>query len=90
MVRNVAFSRLVEKMFPRDIRLSIHAHSNIGPKFAIGLMDGQSTCATPWHNVVVEFKDGSTRFMHKSKALELPGEVSIVEKNGRSWYIQCK
>ncbi len=69
MLRNVAFSNLVEKIFPKAIRLSIHAHSNVGPKFAVSLMEGQSTCATPWHNAVVEFKDGSTRLMHKCKAL---------------------
>ncbi|CAL9730830.1 spore wall maturation protein Dit1p [Monosporozyma unispora] len=33
--RNDAYSNLVELMFPHHIRLSIHAHTNSGPKFGI-------------------------------------------------------
>lgn len=36
--RNEAYSNLVELMFPFHIRLSIHAHSNSGPKFGIRLL----------------------------------------------------
>lgn len=43
MLRNQAYSNLVELMFPSSIRLSIHAHSNTGPKFAIRLFDPSTT-----------------------------------------------
>lgn len=33
--RNDAYSNLVELMFPHHIRISIHAHTNSGPKFGI-------------------------------------------------------
>ncbi|CCK69554.1 Dit1p KNAG_0C04520 [Huiozyma naganishii CBS 8797] len=33
--RNDAYSNLVELMFPRHLRISIHAHTNSGPKFGI-------------------------------------------------------
>jgi len=36
--RNKSYSRLVEGVLPRFVRLSIHAHDNAGPKFAVQLM----------------------------------------------------
>ncbi|KAH7372294.1 Pyoverdine/dityrosine biosynthesis protein-domain-containing protein [Pyrenochaeta sp. MPI-SDFR-AT-0127] len=37
IARNQAYSNLVELLFPNYIRLSIHAHTNRGPKFGICL-----------------------------------------------------
>ncbi|KAL4977210.1 Pyoverdine/dityrosine biosynthesis protein-domain-containing protein [Aspergillus desertorum] len=37
IARNQAYSNLVELLFPHHIRLSIHAHTNAGPKFGIRL-----------------------------------------------------
>ncbi|KAK4236358.1 Pyoverdine/dityrosine biosynthesis protein-domain-containing protein [Achaetomium macrosporum] len=39
ILRNQAYSNLVEMIFPNHIRLSIHAHNNAGPKFGIQLFD---------------------------------------------------
>ncbi|KAI1765627.1 Pyoverdine/dityrosine biosynthesis protein-domain-containing protein [Hypoxylon sp. FL1150] len=39
IMRNQAYSNLVELIFPNHIRLSIHAHNNAGPKFGIQLFD---------------------------------------------------
>lgn len=39
--RNDAYSNLVEIMFPRHLRLSIHAHINHGPKFGIKLISSE-------------------------------------------------
>ncbi|KAE8381570.1 Pyoverdine/dityrosine biosynthesis protein-domain-containing protein [Aspergillus bertholletiae] len=39
ILRNQAYSNLVELMFPDCLRLSIHAHNNSGPKFGIKLFD---------------------------------------------------
>lgn len=36
--RNDAYSNLVELMFPLHLRLSIHAHTNSGPKYGIKLL----------------------------------------------------
>jgi pyoverdine/dityrosine biosynthesis protein Dit1 len=41
--RNQAYSNLVEMLFPDHIRLSIHAHTNAGPKFGIRLFDKSTT-----------------------------------------------
>lgn len=46
ILRNQAYSNLVELMFPDHVRLSIHAHNNAGPKFGIRLFDPATTRAT--------------------------------------------
>ncbi|PYI04654.1 pyoverdine/dityrosine biosynthesis family protein, partial [Aspergillus sclerotiicarbonarius CBS 121057] len=43
MLRNQAYSNLVELFLPHFIRLSIHSHVNSGPKFGIRLFDRAST-----------------------------------------------
>ncbi|KPI41908.1 Spore wall maturation protein DIT1 [Cyphellophora attinorum] len=83
MARNAAYSSLVELTMPHHVRLSIHAHNNAGPKFAVSLLtkhkfqpltsfDGLKLSTryslyderhhlhipTPWHNCLVEVKDG--------------------------------
>jgi pyoverdine/dityrosine biosynthesis protein Dit1 len=37
IVRNQALSNVISMLYPHHIRLSVHAHSNIGPKFGIRL-----------------------------------------------------
>jgi hypothetical protein len=44
MVRNKAFSKLVSDLYPDHIRLSIHGHTNAGPKYGILLLQ-----VTPKH-----------------------------------------
>lgn len=39
ILRNQAYSNLIELLFPDCLRLSIHAHNNSGPKFGIRLFD---------------------------------------------------
>ncbi|KAI9891479.1 MAG: hypothetical protein M1814_002798 [Vezdaea aestivalis] len=43
--RNQAYSNMIELLFPRHIRLSIHAHKNGGPKFGIALLSNEE-CQT--------------------------------------------
>ncbi|CAI7614622.1 unnamed protein product [Penicillium pancosmium] len=43
LLRNQAYSNLVELFFPLHVRLSIHAHVNSGPKFGISLFDRSKT-----------------------------------------------
>jgi pyoverdine/dityrosine biosynthesis protein Dit1 len=72
ILRNQAYSKLVETCFPAAVRLSIHPHNNAGPKFPINLIHPQfrgnspgSTgdrglfhIPTPWHNVTLALPDG--------------------------------
>ncbi len=68
--RNEAYSNLVEDLFPFEIRLSIHPHSNV-KKFGFNLVHCESLWRTPWHSVTVRRGDGSYELMLKSQALEL-------------------
>ncbi|KAH8727896.1 Pyoverdine/dityrosine biosynthesis protein-domain-containing protein [Phaeosphaeriaceae sp. PMI808] len=62
MSRNQAYSNLTELLLPNYVRLSIHAHNNAGPKFAVRLLpankvraiDSLETCLEP--NPVYEFQ----------------------------------
>ncbi|KAI8819266.1 Pyoverdine/dityrosine biosynthesis protein-domain-containing protein, partial [Fimicolochytrium jonesii] len=69
MIRNQAYSALVELLFPLHLRISVHGHSCEGPKFGVRLIhrsflakdafipafEGSTSLhiPTPWHNVVV-------------------------------------
>ncbi|OJD31391.1 pyoverdine dityrosine biosynthesis protein [Diplodia corticola] len=84
MVRNCAYSNLVELLFPSHVRLSIHAHDNSGPKFAIRLLaaiavdDLESRSAqasldnyhtpTPWHNCLAYVEGEPTPYLVKARA----------------------
>jgi hypothetical protein len=62
MSRNQAYSNLTELLLPNYVRLSIHAHNNAGPKFAVRLLpankvraiDCLETCREP--NPVYEYQ----------------------------------
>jgi pyoverdine/dityrosine biosynthesis protein Dit1 len=62
MSRNQAYSNLTELLLPNYVRLSIHAHNNAGPKFAVRLLpankvraiDSLETCREP--NSVYEYQ----------------------------------
>ncbi|KAA8641754.1 isocyanide synthase family protein [Aspergillus tanneri] len=45
ILRNQAYSNFIELMFPDYLRLSIHAHNNLGPKFGIRLFDSKTVRA---------------------------------------------
>lgn len=81
ILRNDAYSNLVELIFPFHLRLSIHAHHNAGPKYGIRLLDTNICCSynhnpdeedrllhipTPWHNTI--FKIGDRKKMIVSNA----------------------
>jgi hypothetical protein len=62
MSRNQAYSNLTELLLPNHVRLSIHAHNNAGPKFAVRLLPASKvraissleSCLEP--NPVYEFQ----------------------------------
>lgn len=70
--RNDAYSNLVELVFPFHLRLSIHAHTNAGPKYGIRMLNPEICrtvnhdqdeedkllhVPTPWHNTVFKVSD---------------------------------
>ncbi|KAL0258141.1 dityrosine synthesis enzyme [Diplodia seriata] len=84
IVRNCAYSNLVELLFPSHVRLSIHAHDNSGPKFAVRLLaavavedletrDAQKLLdnyhtPTPWHNCLAYVEGEGTPYLIKARA----------------------
>ncbi|KAB2578597.1 putative pyoverdine dityrosine biosynthesis protein [Lasiodiplodia theobromae] len=84
IVRNCAYSNLVELLFPSHVRLSIHAHDNSGPKFAIRLLKAIAVedletrnaqksldnyhTPTPWHNCLAYVEGESTPYLIKARA----------------------
>ncbi|KAF4311959.1 pyoverdine dityrosine biosynthesis protein [Botryosphaeria dothidea] len=84
IVRNCAYSNLVEMLFPSHVRLSIHAHDNSGPKFAIRLLEAIAVedletrdaqklldnyhTPTPWHNCLAYVEGESVPYLIKARA----------------------
>ncbi|KAF8305232.1 hypothetical protein DL93DRAFT_2089639 [Clavulina sp. PMI_390] len=64
LANGAKFSALVQRAFPTGIRLSIHRHTNAGPKFALRIFPALEKTRTPWHNVVVLRRDGSLAVEH--------------------------
>ncbi|KAI2620438.1 Pyoverdine/dityrosine biosynthesis protein-domain-containing protein [Hypoxylon sp. NC1633] len=77
IMRNQAYSNLVELLFPNHIRLSIHAHNNAGPKFGIQLFDPATVRA-------VESLSPSGSLMTSRDLLHIPTpwHNSVVEIRG--------
>ncbi len=82
--RNKAFSKLVNDLYPTAVRLSIHAHTNAGPKFGVRLVPDLPFCITPWHNVLVEFSNGSKVLMKRETAESIES-LQVFSKFGRPW-----
>jgi len=88
MIRNEAYSRLVQELLPLYVRFSIHLYDNSGPKYSVKLLDlvtkdneigvEDNHIPTPWHNVIVETKEGKYVAMRKHVAEREFGEGSLV------------
>jgi pyoverdine/dityrosine biosynthesis protein Dit1 len=89
MLRNGAkFSDLAALKFPDCIRLSVHPHSNAGPKFAFDMFPGLDMAASPWHNVVMEKSDG--RLTMGQYASFDPSTYDVVYRNGYPYHLREK
>ncbi len=80
--RNEAYGKLIDRAFPEALRLSIHPHPELANKIGINLV-GDSEWGTPWHNVAVLMKDGSTVLMKNSEAKK--AGYSVLIKEGRPY-----
>lgn len=82
--RSNAWSGLVEKHFPRAVRLSIHPQTCGSRKLGIHLMEAESWI-TPWHGVAMEV-NGRFVLVKRSQAEALGAKV--VESEGRPSHFQ--
>lgn len=67
MLRNEAWSNLVNHEFSNSIRLSMHQTINDGKKFSFDLIEGAKH--SPWHSVLVD-DGGVITTMHKRDAID--------------------
>ncbi|KAE8153092.1 Pyoverdine/dityrosine biosynthesis protein-domain-containing protein [Aspergillus avenaceus] len=73
ILRNQAYSNLVELLLPDYIRLSIHAHDNSGPKFGIRLFDPETIRAiTGLHCLGHPDRDSSDGIISAAHLLYIP------------------
>ncbi|EFW13625.1 dityrosine synthesis enzyme [Coccidioides posadasii str. Silveira] len=76
ILRNQAYSNLVELLFPNYVRLSIHAHDNRGPKFGINLFP--KTMIRSIRSLETRHETQSSYDFH----LPTPWHNSIIKVNG--------
>lgn len=86
LTNGAKFSDLTDRKFPDAVRISVHAHSNQGPKFAFNMFPGSDMCASPWHNVIMERADGAL----ECRPLRVydPQTYEIVMQEDRPYYIR--
>ncbi|KAH8798042.1 Pyoverdine/dityrosine biosynthesis protein-domain-containing protein [Flagelloscypha sp. PMI_526] len=80
------FSLLVERRFPRAVRLSCHPHDQSGPKFGIRLFPGHGVNVSPWHNTIFEKADGSLTIGSYESFRSI--DHVVVERYGRPYFLR--
>ncbi len=82
MLRNEAFSSLVQSEFSHAIRLSMHKSENNGKKFSFNLYPpGTQSFTSPWHSAIAIDEDGNMETIHKKDAI-LKG-YDLIYKDGK-------
>ncbi|KAH7131272.1 pyoverdine/dityrosine biosynthesis protein [Dactylonectria macrodidyma] len=85
ILRNQAYSNLVEILYPNYVRLSIHAHNNAGPKFGIQLFDASKV------RVVENLSpDGIPMASEDLLHVPTPWHNSVVEMEGCDYLLVTK
>lgn len=67
--RNQTYSRLLQAILPDNVRLSIHAHDNAGPKFAVRVL--------PWK---IQYLDSVDSLVNASKMSSKDNEFSLSQQ----------
>lgn len=82
--RNDAYSNLVELLFPHHMRLSIHAHTNSGPKFGIRLISGEEC------KIIKALDSNAEPSFEDLLHIPTPWHNAIVQIEGDSMYYLTK
>lgn len=85
MLRNEAYSTLIQHEFDDHIRLSMHNSTNDGVKFSFKLLEGNSKYS-PWHSALLMHKDNTFETIHKIDAINAGHELVYV--NNKPEYFQ--
>lgn len=83
--RSHAWSHLIKKLFPNDLRLSIHPHFCGSEKISIQLFSDQDAWKTPWHNVVLN-DNGKQRLIKQKEAIAMGATLSVSESPWEKYY----
>lgn len=87
MIRNEAYSKLVQSEFKDSIRLSMHQSVNNGTKFAFQLIPGKGASRSPWHSsLFIDEEEENNQFftLHREDA-EKQG-LHLVYNESRPYY----
>lgn len=76
--RSNAWSALVERKFPRAVRLSIHPQSEFATKIGIRLVPSRDIWATPWHGVIL-FDGEAFSLVKRSEAIARQAKFVMVK-----------
>ena len=66
--RSDAYSKLIARIFPEALRISIHSHPKRLDKLGINLVPSSLADRTPWHSVAVVSRNGKVELMDLSSA----------------------
>lgn len=69
MMRNQAYTNLLNYEFKDYIRLSMHKSINNGDKFSFRLIPGSKIWTSPWHCAILIDKDGEYATIHRKDAV---------------------
>jgi pyoverdine/dityrosine biosynthesis protein Dit1 len=90
MHRNQAYSHLVELTMPGHVRLSIHAHNNAGPKFAVSLLPHRSFRSLTSFDDVRSATCGREYDEKHHLHIPTPWHNCLVQVKGEPWIYVCK
>lgn len=87
--RLAAFRGFLDATYTSHVRLSVHVGSGGGPNFPVRLFSNSDCCELPYHCVMVLDANGtSPRPMYYEQAVDLPGGVDVLHKDGRPWCLR--
>lgn len=86
MIRNEAYSTLVNDNFKNYVKLSMHPSENNGKKYSFQLIPGKSENITqsPWHSALSINKDGEYFTIHRSDAIK--AGMELIYRNNQPYY----
>ena len=89
--RNQTYSRLVEGVLPRHVRLSIHAHDNAGPKFAVRVLPWSYKAADKVDDLVLATAQNMTESSRSTLHIPTPWHNTLIQicdgRGGHQSYI---
>ncbi|PIN79939.1 hypothetical protein COV13_04440 [Candidatus Woesearchaeota archaeon CG10_big_fil_rev_8_21_14_0_10_32_9] len=88
IIRGEAYTKLIKANFPDSIRLSCHPSTNEGTKYSWRFVEDVTVSASPWHNVLCAYENGSRTF--KKKIIAEQEGLELVMKEDRPYYFKEK